>query len=67
MKYITRLSKEVGKKEKLAVYIKMLEEVTTIFETNEQERTAFDHLHLPEWIQAKITGKSFIDSLIENM
>lgn len=67
MKYITRLSKEVGKKEKLAVYIKMLEEVTSIFETNEQERTAFDHLHLPEWIQAKITGKSFIDSLIENM
>ncbi|HRG28783.1 MAG TPA: hypothetical protein PLJ00_12875, partial [Chitinophagales bacterium] len=63
----TRLSKEVGKKEKLAVYLKMEEEVTIIFANNEKERTAFEHLHLLEWIHAKINGISFVDALTERL
>jgi hypothetical protein len=63
MKYMTKLSKIIDKKDKAETFQKMKTELLTIIQTNENEHSACNQIHLIEWIDAKILRIPFIEAL----
>ncbi len=63
MKYMTKLSKVIDKKDKTETFQKMKEELLNIIQANENELTACSQIHLIEWIDAKINNTTYLEQL----
>lgn len=59
IKHLTLVLKSPDKQSKLQAFVKMSEEIDTLFAGNEQEKVALDGLRITEWIKSKIANKPF--------
>lgn len=59
IKHLTLVLKTPDKQSKNQAFGKMLEEIDTLFASNEQEKIALEPLRINDWIKAKITNKQF--------
>jgi hypothetical protein len=65
MKFMTRLSKEVDKSERLHVFESMKTELLEIFASNESEKNALEVIQLIQWIDSKINNCSYLEQLLK--
>ena len=59
IKHLTLVLKAPDKQTKQQAFVKMAEEIDSLFTTNEHEKIALDSLRVSEWVRAKIANKPF--------